>query len=112
MERPNETRLNMIAGWPKLRAAVLKAEPRCTLQLAGCTGRATCIDHIIPRADAPHLTMARSNLRSSCGHCNSLRGAQMQAAKRQALAMQTAQRQARAAKPTPWQVERFFSPRH
>lgn len=62
-------------AWRKLRDQVVREEPICTLQLdEGCNWFSQTADHIVNRADAPHLAMERSNLRGSCFHCNSVRG--------------------------------------
>ena len=45
---------------------------RCRMRLPGCTGVATTADHIVPRSHGG--TADPSNLRASCGHCNSARG--------------------------------------
>ena len=58
-------------AWRKLRAAVIREEPTCRIQIPGlCTGVSDCADHIVPRSKNPTLTMVRSNLRGSCTPCN------------------------------------------
>lgn len=52
------------SDWRKLRAAVLKAHPRCVL----CGATATTVDHIQPLSRGG--THARSNLRSLCEPCH------------------------------------------
>ena len=49
--------------WLKLRAAVLREEPRCRL----CGKPAVTVDHIVPKARGG--TDARSNLQSLCDSC-------------------------------------------
>lgn len=62
-------------AWRKLRDQVVQEEPVCTLQLDdGCTFWSQTADHIVNRADAPHLAMVRDNLRGACIHCNAVRG--------------------------------------
>ncbi|MEN4420648.1 MULTISPECIES: HNH endonuclease signature motif containing protein [Mycobacteroides] len=61
--------------WRKLRAQVLAEEPFCQIKGPGCTYTSTTVDHIIPRAHRPDLTMERSNLRGACKHCNYSAGA-------------------------------------
>jgi 5-methylcytosine-specific restriction protein A len=46
---------------------------RCQLRLKGCAVIATTADHILPRSRGG--SAHPSNLRASCGHCNSARGA-------------------------------------
>lgn len=58
-----------VRGWPRLRAAVLERDGRvCQIGGAGCLGRATAADHIVPvhagGSDDP------ANLRAACGPCN------------------------------------------
>jgi 5-methylcytosine-specific restriction endonuclease McrA len=60
-------------GWAKLRRAVLERDGhRCQLEYPGCRGRATHVDHVIPRrfggSDQP------ANLRAACAPCNQRRG--------------------------------------
>ena len=45
---------------------------RCQLRLPGCTKIATTADHIVRRSNGGTANL--SNLRASCGHCNSARG--------------------------------------
>lgn len=54
------------------RALLLRDHPPCSLQLPGCTGAATQIDHIV----APRLggSNEMSNLRPACRRCNEARG--------------------------------------
>lgn len=63
--------------WRRVRAQVLAANPYCTLQLPGCTGLATEVDHAIPVSHLPAdhpLLRDPTNLRSACKHCNGSRG--------------------------------------
>ena len=58
--------------WPSRVAYVLARDPVCTLQLAGCTGDSTQVDHAGPRTD--HDV---GSLRGVCGPCHASRsGAQ------------------------------------
>lgn len=50
--------------WPKIRARVLREEPRCRL----CGSRAEQVDHIIPVSRGG--THERVNLRGVCGPCH------------------------------------------
>ena len=54
------------------RLVIQRDAGRCQLRLRGCTAIATSADHVIPRSwgGSGHPT----NLRASCGHCNSARG--------------------------------------
>ena len=61
-------------SWRRLRDRVVAEEPRCWLQLPGCTGDSQTADHVIPRSERPDLTMVRSNLRGACTSCNQRRG--------------------------------------
>jgi 5-methylcytosine-specific restriction endonuclease McrA len=68
--------------WPQLRqrerdqirAEVFRAKGAlCLIQLAGCTGKATTVDHLIPDVDGgPHTV---ENLAPACRPCNQKRGA-------------------------------------
>lgn len=62
--------------WRKLRAVVLRLDlpehhrPVCAIGTAGvCTGRATCVDHVIP-LEAGGAKYDRSNCRPACEPCN------------------------------------------
>jgi 5-methylcytosine-specific restriction protein A len=60
-------------SWRRVRSAVLTRDgQQCKLQLPGCTGRATHVDHIVPKSKGG--TDHPSNLRASCQHCNLRRG--------------------------------------
>jgi len=57
--------------WRRLRARVLKEEPMCRVRLPGvCTGLSETVNHIVPKAVAPHLVMSRTNCQGSCRACN------------------------------------------
>jgi 5-methylcytosine-specific restriction endonuclease McrA len=60
--------------WRTLRDRVLFEQPFCQLKLDGCTLRADCVDHIIPRSERPELWDVRSNLQAACTNCNLRRG--------------------------------------
>ena len=53
------------ADWPKIRAHILKRDPRCTLHLDVCTTRSEQVDHINDPAD--HRP---ENLRGVCEPCH------------------------------------------
>ena len=57
-------------AWREARAAQLRRQPECELQLPGCTVEATCVDHKVPVA-AGGDPLAASNLQSSCRECHS-----------------------------------------
>lgn len=57
-------------AWRTLRDQVVREEPRCWLQLDGCTGRSQTGDHIITVKARPDLALVRSNVRGVCHHCN------------------------------------------
>lgn len=65
------------AAWRRLRLRVLQRDGYlCQIRRAGCTLRATQVDHIIPRKDLPAgstLNLDDTNLRASCANCNSAR---------------------------------------
>jgi 5-methylcytosine-specific restriction endonuclease McrA len=62
------------AGWPAIVRAVIERDGgACQLRLAGCTGVATTADHVVPRAAGGISELW--NLRASCLHCNTARGA-------------------------------------
>ena len=70
MRKPNKA---YGSAWRKVRPVVLERDGhRCTIGMEGCTGVATCVDHIVPLAfgGAPYLL---DNLRASCVNCNSSR---------------------------------------
>jgi 5-methylcytosine-specific restriction endonuclease McrA len=61
------------SAWRRVRLLVLERdEHRCTINMEGCTGAATCVDHIVPLVfgGAPY---ALENLRASCHNCNTSR---------------------------------------
>ena len=55
--------------WGTLRRSVLREEPMCRLQLAGCTTFAEEVDHIVPLSLGGHPT-DRSNLQPLCHSCH------------------------------------------
>lgn len=59
--------------WPKIRKAILEASGyRCALGLAGCTKRATQVDHIIPVSlGGPRLDPR--NLQPVCTNCHGVK---------------------------------------
>ena len=57
------------AVWQKLRAQVLKRDPRCTAP--GCTARSVVADHIVQRSKGGPDAM--SNLRGMCIPCHNAR---------------------------------------
>lgn len=62
-------------AWRAVRPVVLQRDGhRCQLQLPGCTGRATHVDHIIPWSEGG-AWFDPTNLRAACEHCNTRRGA-------------------------------------
>jgi hypothetical protein len=56
----------------RLRNTVVPEGTRCAIQLDGCEGLATVMDHIIAVADGGNHEL--SNLRPACNHCNSVLG--------------------------------------
>ena len=61
------------AAFERAKRLVIESDGgRCRLRLVGCTGVATTADHILPRSRGGSADP--SNLRASCGHCNSVRG--------------------------------------
>lgn len=61
-------------AWKRLRKDVLARNKYCQINLPGCTGKATCVDHIKPVDLYPELALARSNVRPSCLYCNAVKG--------------------------------------
>ena len=60
--------------WERTRRLVLERDGYvCRLELPGCTGRASHVDHVIPRRFGGSDTDL-SNLRASCARCNTRRG--------------------------------------
>ena len=57
------------AAWQKLRAQVLRRDPRCTAP--GCTARSVVADHIVQRSKGGPDTL--SNLRALCIPCHNQR---------------------------------------
>jgi 5-methylcytosine-specific restriction protein A len=62
------------ARWARVRQEVLDRDGhRCTIRIAGCTGRATQVDHVVPIAalgpDDPRRDDP-ANLRAACRSCN------------------------------------------
>jgi 5-methylcytosine-specific restriction enzyme A len=56
------------SAWPRLRAQVLREDPRCRLGLPGCTVVSTQVDHILPRSAGG--SDVRENLRGVCVSCH------------------------------------------
>ena len=74
-------------NWSRVSAAKRKRlkdfvferdDDRCQIGFDGCTGRATEIDHIIPRSSAPDLIVDPANMRAACAHCNAERNRKRQ----------------------------------
>ena len=57
------------------QTVIIAAAGRCQVNLAGCTGRATTADHIIPVSQGGSNDLA--NLRACCRHCNLKMGAEI-----------------------------------
>jgi 5-methylcytosine-specific restriction endonuclease McrA len=69
-----DARLSTTA-WRRLRLAVLDRDlGLCQVKGPHCTRYATCVDHIIARADGGDC-WSPANPRASCRHCNSSGGA-------------------------------------
>ncbi len=49
--------------WKRIRKKVLNRDGHICY---ACGRPATCVDHIIPRGEAPHLNLVMENLRASC----------------------------------------------
>jgi 5-methylcytosine-specific restriction endonuclease McrA len=60
------------ATYRRNRGIALAREPRCHWQYAGCTGRSTQADHLVPVSQGGDNSLA--NLVGSCRHCNEARG--------------------------------------
>lgn len=58
-------------NWPPgLRETIMERDSRlCRIQLDGCTGYATHVDHIIPPTKGGKW-WDPTNLRAACRHCN------------------------------------------
>ena len=57
-------------NWAKVRLAVLERDAhQCQIKLAGCTGVADSVDHIVPLSEGG-ARLDPSNLRASCRYCN------------------------------------------
>ena len=62
------------AQWERTRRLVLERDRHlCQLEHPGCTGKATHVDHVIPRRFGGSDTDL-GNLRASCASCNMRRG--------------------------------------
>lgn len=60
-------------GWDsKSKRVIARDGGMCQLRLAGCTGRATTADHVVPRSRGGTSDMG--NLVAACRHCNSVKG--------------------------------------
>ncbi len=68
-------------GWAKIRRRILDRDPDCTLELPGCSGQSTEVDHI--GANDDH---ADSTRRGACHPCHTRRTAQQAAAGRRRAA--------------------------
>lgn len=68
--------------WRKVRKAVLERDGyRCKVELPGCTGKATQVDHIVP-VNAGGAIYDMGNLRAACSRCNQGRKANRKPASR------------------------------
>jgi 5-methylcytosine-specific restriction protein A len=82
---PNDPRLSTVA-WRRLRLLVLARDGhRCQVAGPDCATVATCVDHIVARADGGDC-WAPSNLRASCHKCNAQAAAARTNARRFAYA--------------------------
>lgn len=62
--------------WKRLRRLVLDRDlGLCQIGGPGCTRYATCVDHIVARADGGDCWQP-ANLRASCARCNGRDGAE------------------------------------
>jgi len=74
-------------AWKRLRLLALQRDGYvCCIRLPGCTGVATCVDHVMPLALAPDLALELENLRSSCQRCNAVLGSRLGNARKRARA--------------------------
>ena len=65
-------------AWRQLRLRVLARDGYvCQMNLPGCVGNASHVDHIVPRAVDPDLVMTLSNLRAACHVCNEAEGGRL-----------------------------------
>ena len=72
-------------AWKRLRLLALQRDGYlCRIGLPGCSGLATCVDHITPLAVAPELALELDNLRSSCQRCNAVLGSRLGNARKRA----------------------------
>src|SRR4051812_16633749 len=68
--------------WPALRIAILNRDGwTCQLQLDGCTTRAKPVDHIKEWTNGG-AWFDPANLQAACTHCNSVKGAMYNNARR------------------------------
>lgn len=74
MSERHPSRINA-RKWQALRDKVIRAQPMCRLQLAGCTGRSQTADHILTVKARPDLAWSLANLQGACHHCNRRRNA-------------------------------------
>jgi 5-methylcytosine-specific restriction protein A len=69
------TKAQYSGPWKRIRRQVLERDGHlCQIQAAGCTSRATQVDHIVPVAKNGEWWNP-DNLRAACGSCNNGRNA-------------------------------------
>ena len=60
--------------WRRVRDVVLERDDWvCQINGVKCSGRATCVDHVVPCRVSPDLAYELANLRASCFWCNNQR---------------------------------------
>jgi 5-methylcytosine-specific restriction endonuclease McrA len=75
MTRPGRDPRLSSPEWRRLRTWILDRDHGlCQIQAEGCTRYATCVDHIVARADGGDCWQP-ANLRAACRTCNSRDGA-------------------------------------